>query len=474
MIMERIGQNFDVVLREFRIGGSGARAAIIYISDLADVEKVHEDVLKPLMLVGSGLSGGTGSGVEVGAVVTVGEITEANSLEVCLDNILRGETVLIIDGRSGAFILGTRYWESRNIEQPISETVVRGPRDGFIETLSTNISLLRRRINNPAFTMVKLRLGERTQKEVVVAYMDGIANQKLVQTVLARVGKINLDDVPESGFIEQFIEDNHFSPFPQVMNTERPDKVVAALMEGRVAILLDGTPFVLLAPVTFWMLLQSPEDYYERWMIGTLLRMLRFISTVMALFLPSIYVALTSYHQGLIPTRLAISIASSREGVPFPTLIEALIMEATIELLREAGIRLPKVVGQAVGIVGGLVIGQSAVQAGIVSPIMLIVVAVTAICSFTLPHYGVAISIRMLRFGMMFAASVMGLYGIMLAFLLLCAHLCKLKSFGVNYTAPYVHTNWRDMKDNIIRAPLQLFKLRPRFLRPKDDLRSKS
>jgi spore germination protein len=221
-----------------------------------------------------------------------------------------------------------------------------------------------------------------------------------------------------------------------VQSTERPDRVVAALMEGRAAILLDGTPFALIAPVTFSMLLQSPEDYYERWMVGTFLRILRFLAALVALLTPAMYISFISFHPGLIPTKLAISIIGARVGVPFSSLVEALIMEVAIEILREAGLRLPKPIGPAMGIVGGLIIGEAAVKAGIVSPILVIVVAVTAISSFSIPQYNSGIALRMLRFAAMFCAAAFGMYGVILFSLMLCAHIVKLKSFGVPYASP--------------------------------------
>ena len=239
-------------------------------------------------------------------------------------------------------------------------------------------------------------------------------------------------------------------------------------MEGRVAILLDGTPFVLIAPVTFSMLLQSPEDYYERWLPGTLLRLLRFMTAFVSLFAPALYISFISFHPGLIPTKLAISIIGSREGVPFPALIEALIMEVAIEVLREAGLRLPKPIGPAMGIVGGLIIGQAAVEAGIVSPIMVIVVAVTAISSFTIPQYSVGITLRILRFVAMFCAAIFGLYGVILFFLLLCSHLVKLKSFGVPYTSPAVPYRFSDWKDFMVRMPLKIMRRRPKIMHTKN------
>ncbi|MCP3772972.1 spore germination protein [Paenibacillus sp. MZ04-78.2] len=476
MIMNVIGHNHDVVLRELAIGSRGIKAAVIYISGLVESQKLNEYVIKPLLLMEiSQEVAMTGKLKEemMTHVVKLEDVGELNDLNGCIESILDGKSVLIADGVTGGIVLNTSGGTRRSINEPVSETLVRGPREGFIESIETNISLLRRSIKDPAFTMLKTTLGRRTKRSVAVAFMDGIVNDHIVETVMLRLGKIDIDDVPESGYIEQFIEDNHYSPFPQSMSTERPDKVVSALLEGRVAILLDGTPFVLVVPVTFPMLLQSPEDYYERWPIGSLVRLLRFVIAFFALFLPSIYIACTSYHPGLIPTRLAMSITASREGVPFPTLVEALIMEVTIEILREAGIRLPKPIGQAVGIVGGLVIGEAAVRAGIVSPIMVIVVAVTAISSFALPQYGISISIRILRFFMMFAAAVFGLYGIMLVFLLVCSHVMKLKSFGVNYAGTFVHYRLNDWKDTFVRFPLQLMRKRPEFLKPGERKRAK-
>lgn len=339
--------------------------------------------------------------------------------------------------------------------------------------MNENTAILRRRLKDPHLTFESLFLGRRARKEVIICYLRGVTNPDLVNEVRRRLQKIDIDDPIESGYVENYIQDNPYSPFPQVQNTERPDRVEGALLEGRVAILIDGTPFSLIVPVTFPMLMQSPEDYYDRWIPASLIRMLRTLALFFALFLPALYVALVSYHQGLIPTKLAISIAGTREGVPFPTIVEAMFMEITIELLREAGLRLPKPVGQAVGIVGGLVIGQSAVEAGIVSPIMVIVVALTAISSFAFPQYPAAIAIRLLRFGMMLAASIFGLYGIILVFVLITSHVVRLKSFGINYAAPYVPNRVYTWKDLFLRLPLQtLLKFRPAMFKPLDRNRS--
>lgn len=293
----------------------------------------------------------------------------------------------------------------------------------------------------------------------------------MVEEVRERIKKINIDDVPESGYVEQLIEDNYLSPFPQVQNTERPDRVYSALMEGRVAILLDGTPFALIVPVSLSMMLHSPEDYYDRWIPSFLIRLLRYFAAIISLFGPSLYISFVSFHQGLIPTKLALSIMGTREGVPFPAIIEALIMEVSIEILREGGLRLPRPIGPAMGIVGGLVIGEAAVQAGIISPIMVIVVALTAISSFAVPQYSAGISFRMLRFVAMFFAAVYGLYGVVLFFLFLCSHLVRLKSFGVPFITPVVPYRVSDWKDLMIRMPLVKMRRFRKAIQKKDSMR---
>lgn len=299
----------------------------------------------------------------------------------------------------------------------------------------------------------------------MIAYMKDIVNPDLLQEVEKRIGKIDMDFVAETGYVEQLIEDNMLSPFQQIQNTERPDRVMSALMEGRIAILLDGTPYALIVPATFSMMLQSPEDYYERWIAGSLLRALRFLAAFMSLMIPSFYISFISFHPGLIPTELAITIIETRKRVPFPSLIEILILEISIEILREAGVRLPRPIGSAMGIVGGLIIGEAAVQAGIVSPFLVIVVSVTAIASFTIPMYSAGITLRLLRFIGMFFAAMLGMFGTVLFFLLICSHLTRLESFGVPYVTPISPIRLRDWKDLFIRAPLTMMKRRPAMLK---------
>ena len=308
--------------------------------------------------------------------------------------------------------------------------------------------------------MQSIIVGRYTQTEIIIAYIKGLADKTLIEEVTNRLQRIDIDGVLESGYIEEMIEDNPFSPFPQLINTERVDVAAAGLLEGRVVILIDGTPDVLVAPITLYSLLQSAEDYYQRFMISTTIRWMRYFFLVISLLLPSLYVALITYHQEMVPTALLISMARSREEIPFPALVEALIMEIFFEVLREAGIRLPKQVGSAVSMVGALVIGDAAVAAGIISAPIVIVVAITGIASFMIPRYSAGIAIRMLRFPMIFLAGTMGLLGIILGVISIVVHLCSLRSFGISYH-PIAPINGRELKDVLIRAPWWKLNTRP-------------
>ncbi|OIJ21517.1 spore germination protein [Anaerobacillus alkalidiazotrophicus] len=478
-IQQGIGHNSDVNFREFHLGGTGIRSVIIFVDGLADKELIDKHIMSSLM---NNISAKYDAmqPIENNSILTdyitnhvlsISQVEKVSTFKEVQIEVLKGSTALLINGSTEAIKLGTAKEKARSIEEPISEPLVRGPRVGFTEILSDNTALLRSNSKNEDLSVEKFTVGKRTNKELIIAYYQDIADPELVEEVKKRIKKIDIDDVLESGYVEQLIEDNYLSPFPQVQNTERPDRVNGALLEGRVAILLEGTPFALIVPVTFTMLLQSPEDYYERWLPSTLIRLLRFGAAFISITGPALYISFVSFHPGMIPTALAISIINNREGVPFPALIEALIMEISIEILREAGLRLPKPIGPAIGIVGGLIIGEAAVEAGIISSIFVIVVAITAISSFAIPQYSAGISLRFLRFSAMFFAAVFGLYGLILFFLFLFSHLVKLKSFGVHYLSPIAPYQPKDWKDLLVRAPLFMMKNRPKILSPKNSTR---
>ncbi|WP_425497171.1 spore germination protein [Paenibacillus phytohabitans] len=468
-VQKAIGANSDLHIREFTIANGGGRGALIYVDGMQNDRILNMRIMQFLMYE---IPAGPVSSAEIAnQLLPFSQLNEADSVESFNKSVLFGHTALLIEGLPGGLLIELPGGANRTIGEPVSEALLRGPRLGFSEVLSENTSMLRRQGFSDQLEMKTYRAGNTIQRDIVLAYMKDIVNPELLEEVTNRIRKIDIDFLAESGYIEQLIEDNYLSPFQQVQNTERPDRVISALLEGRIAILLDGTPFALIVPVTFSMLLQSPEDYYERWLPGTLLRLLRFAAAFLALMAPSLYISFISFHPGLIPTELAITIIKTRQGVPFPSLIEVLILEIAIEILREAGIRLPKPIGPAMGIVGGLIIGDAAVQAGIVSPFLVIVIAVTAISSFSIPMYSAGITLRLLRFAGMLFAAVLGMYGTILFFLLICCHLTKLKSFGVPYLTPVSPFRLSDWKDLFLRAPMALMKRRPVMMKTKQDKR---
>ncbi|MEG6591215.1 spore germination protein [Paenibacillus barengoltzii] len=466
----------DDLVTRFICGAEGTPpCAIVCIAGLADLKMINDHIVTSIQQAYSAINCSEPiTGQELyrrldKQFLSVQKYKTTRSLDEILVSLLSGDTALFIDDLDQVLLIGSKKWTGRSVEEPETEALVRGPREGFNESIETNVILLRRTIRDPKLRFDPYRIGERGKKELIIAYIDSIVHPALVQEVKRRVESIDIDDAPESGMIEQLIQDSFLTPFPLILHTERPDKAASAILQGKVVILLEGTPFALIMPTTFETLMQSPEDYYERWLIGSLIRILRYTAVFVSLTFPSLYIALVSFHQGLIPSKLAFSIAAAREGVPFPAVIEAFLMELTLELLREAGIRLPKPVGQTIGIVGGLVIGEAAVQAGIVSPIMVIVVAVTAMSSFAIPAYSAGIAFRILRFIIMIAASMFGLYGIILIHIMICIHLSRLNSFGIPYLTPLAPSYYRDWRDMFIRAPLMMLSKRPQYMATKDD-----
>ncbi|WP_160722878.1 spore germination protein [Bacillus sp. USDA818B3_A] len=404
-------------------------------------------------------------------ILSVSSVNEITKLDDVVSNILKGNTVLLVDRVPTGIVIDAKGGQRRSVSEPETESVVRGPREGMTESLRVNTALVRHKIRSNRLKMLSKDVGEETKTGMAILYIDGLVSPQLLEEVQARLDRIKIDGVLESGYIEELIEDNPWSVFPQIQNTERPDTIAANLLEGRVALIIDGTPLALIMPATFWQFMQASEDYYHRYHISIFLRLLRLIFVFIALTLPSLYVAVTTYHQEMIPTNLLFSIAASREAIPFPALVEALIMEISFEALREAGVRLPKIVGQAVSILGALVIGQAAVEAGIVSAPMVIVVSITGIASFTIPRFNMAISIRLLRFPFIVLAGMFGLFGIVLGILILLTHLCKMRSFGIPYLSPVSPFSWNGVKDVFIRAPWWSMNKRPNQTVKKDTTR---
>ncbi|WP_309119552.1 spore germination protein [Paenibacillus sp.] len=465
-----LGASDDVVIRPVRYEQSEeAAAAVVYIDGLSDADVVNSyifDMLNRSLYDVFRHEEAEERKIDMARLarellVGIGSIRSATDMGSVYRHLLSGEAIIFIDGMDCAYRADIRQWKGRDITESSNQTSVRGPRESFTETLRTNTSLIRRRIKDPRMRLETTAIGRRTRTDVTLVYLDGIAKPSVVAETRKRLRSIDIDSVLDSGYIEELIEDGRYSLFPTIYNTEKPDGVASQLLEGKVAILVDGTPSVLLVPAQFTTFLQSTEDYYQRAFYASLLRILRFGSLFISLLLPSLYIAITTFHRDMLPATLLFSLAAQREGVPFPAFVEALVMEVTFEILREAGLRMPKAIGQAVSVVGTLVIGQAAVEAGIVSAAMVIVVSVTAISTFTIPSYSASIPIRILRFAFMGAAASFGLFGIAMGMFALLLHLCALRSFGEPYMSPLSPFRASEMEDTLIRMPRWL-----RFKRP--------
>lgn len=467
-IQQILGHSDDLVMKYFKVFGQ-YEAVILYFSNLVKQDSINHDILKPLMYVPDHLKDrnrplGQLADMIIKETLYHSQAYPERSREKLIEFILSGETVLIIDGMTEAIHIGTRNVEKRSLSQPETEQIILGPREGFIENIQTNLALLRYRLPTPDLQVKTMKIGRLTQSTVAYCYLKGIADETVVQEVEKRLSQIDIDAIMDVGYLEQFIEDNPFSPFPQIQSTERPDKTVANMAEGRVAIFADGSPFALLVPVVFNQFYQTAEDYSSRFLMGSFVRMARMLALVFSLIFPALYVSFISFNPELLPTEFAIAVAGGRAGVPYPAVVEVLMIEVAMEVLREATVRLPKQVGGALSIVGVLVVGQAAVEAGLASPITVVAIALTTIGSFATPAYSAAFALRMLRFPIMILAGIFGLYGVVIGIIFIFNHMLSLRSFGVPYMSPVSPENYQGMKDVIFRAPLWLMPKRPSFL----------
>ncbi|WP_240913065.1 MULTISPECIES: spore germination protein [Paenibacillus] len=480
MIKEMTGDSSDIIIRRLdQALGKPVHVAVIYTDGLADEQIINNSILKSLTQIQADADCSLDPPKQVlgwikHRFLAIGQVTDIDTMKKLFDAILAGNTVILVDGTAKGISASSAGGEQRGVDEPQSQTVIRGPREGFTENLRINTSLIRRKIKNPNLWIVDRTIGRVTQTDVAVMYIHGIASDNVVQEILRRLDRIDIDSVLESGYIEEFIQDATFTPFPTLTNSERPDAIAGAILEGKVAILVDGSPFVLIAPITIFKLFQSSEDYYQKFDIATFLRLMRIIAFVFSMLLPSMYIAITTFHQQMLPTTLLISLAAQREGVPFPAFVEALAMEITFEVLREAGVRMPRAIGSAISIVGALVLGQAAVQAGLVSAAMVIIVAFTAIAGFVAPSVSLSNSARLLRFGFMLLAATLGLFGIIAGLMAMLIHLAGLRSFGIPYLIPLAPFTTSDQKDSLVRVPWWAMIKRPTLISQKNVKRQKS
>ncbi len=471
----------DYVSRKLKLGNKEKITVYLsYIDMLTNLEMIRESILRWIMRNAELVSDNNGKLLEnifdslKESGLTTADLKEINNFEDINLSILSGDTLLFVDGYDKAISVSTKGFPNRGIQSAETEVVVQGSKEAFSEVYRFNTALVRRRIRDTNLKLIQKKVGRKSATDVGIMYLEDIVRPDILNEVLDRIDNIDIDAILDSGYVEQFIEDDWISPFPQTQITERPDKASAAILEGRIVILVDNSPNVLIVPTTLNAFFQASEDYYQRWMIMSFSRVIRYIAGFFAVALPGLYLAIAVYHPSMIPMLLAFKLSTARQDVPFPAFIEVLIMDLAFEFLREAGIRLPGPVGNTMGIVGGLIIGQAAVEAGLVSPIVVICVAVTGISTFVVPHYSLVSGFRIMKYLIMALSSTLGLYGFWLGIIIVLIHLVSLKSFGIPYLFPFSGgdlNDYSDLKDTFIRVPSFMMKKRPIFANPEQSKR---
>lgn len=398
----------------------------------------------------------------------ISDAAPMDTIEMAADGMLTGDAVLFVDGYDKALKIPDKGYPGMGVTETDSEKVIRGSNEGFAESVKINTALIRKRVRSPKVKVKEKKVGVRSKTNVDLVYIEDLADPELLKTIEERLEQFEIDGVLDSGSVEQLTEENWISPFPQFQTTLRPDRAAMAIMEGRIVLLTDNSPAALILPTDYNSFIQTSDDYYNRWEIASFTRLLRYAASFLSMVLPGLYLAVTNFHTQILPTSLLLSFASARQGVPFPGLIEVLLMELSFELLREAGVRLPGAMGNTIGIVGGLIIGQAAVDANIVSAMVVIVVAFTALCSFAIPNEEFATAFRLLKFAFIFMCAFLGFYGFLLGLLFVLIHLSHLESFGIPYMTPFVDSG-RGMlgeRDSLIRPPAWVLNRRPIYANP--------
>lgn len=454
--------NSDIKLREFKVTVRNKQynALLLYIDGMVETTSINDFVLKPLMLRNRAntfdkdqqqVSTNPNNSVSIrkvkkfdlaeaiyNSLMPQNDVKKVNSFKEAFSSVNAGDCALFVDTLSIAFVVDVKGFEKRSISPPTNEIVIKGSQESFIENLRTNTSMLRKIVNNENLVIENVKVGTVSNTNCAICYIKGIANSDLIAEVKYRINNLSVDYLISSGQLEQLVEDDSRSSLPQIISTERPDKATTYLLEGRVVVILNGSPYSLVMPATFFDFMITTEDSNLKYQFSNIIKVVRVIALVISILLPSLYISATNFHQELLPTELLFAIVASRANVPFPILFEIILMEVSLELIREAGIRVPSPLGQTIGIVGGIILSDAAVSAQIVSPILIIIVAITAISNFTIPDFSLSFHIRLARFVYIILGYFAGFLGVALGVFIHLAILANLKSFGVDYLSPYV------------------------------------
>lgn len=489
--------NSDIVIKEFNLSikGINYQACLLFIDGMVDNNSINNFILQPIFLKNSILMKPQTNSTQksnlknvsikkvnkfnledfiFNSLIPQNSIKKITKFEEIIQYVNGGFCALFIDTLSSAFIIETKDIKGRNVSEAKHETIIKGSQEAFVENLKTNTALIRKIINNENLIIEESKVGKISKTQVAICYMENITNDDLVAEVKFRINNLDIDSITSSGQLEQLIQDNKLSLFPQIISTERPDKVANSLLEGKVGIILNGSPFALIAPAIFTDFLTSPEDINLNSHFANFFRLIRIMALFFAIFLPGLYVAITNFHQELIPSELLFAIGSSREAIPFPVIFEIILMGISFELIREAGIRLSSSFSTTVGIIGALILGESAVSANIVSPILIIVIAFTGICSFALPDFSLEFSIRIFRFIYIILGYLAGFLGIAFGFYIHFLYLNNLNSFGVSYFAPFLPISEFTKNDNIFVKPIWKREKRNSYLNTKRPIKENS
>jgi len=470
----------DYIGRRFKLQGDGApEIYMAYIDAMTQRDLMDMTVIKRLFemnwadFTDEEKSNGLFETLRDRGIAT-SDLSEAEKWEDVLYFIMAGDTAVFIEGCEKVVIVATRGFPNRGIGSAETEVVVQGPREAFNEVMRFNTALIRRRIRDTGLKVKQSKFGERSKTDIALMYIEGIVRPEVLAEVEKRLESVKIDGIYDSGSLEQLIEENWLSPFPQAQLTERPDKAASSIMEGRIAIIVDNSPFVIIVPVTLNTFFQASEDYYSRWQVMSATRFLRFIGAFLAVTLPALYVAIALFHPSMIPLLMVSKLAEASLMVPFPAVLEIILLDAAFELLREAGLRLRNASGGTIGIVGGLIIGQAAVEAGLVSPIVVIIVALTGIATFSIPNISLVYGFRVVKYGVLLITAMFGFLGLWAGLLFTLVHMASMRSYGFPYLLPFASgemSGYQDLKDSIFRFPIFCLKKRPFFARQEESNR---
>lgn len=457
--------NDDVVLRRF--AALGQDCALLYMEGLSDGEQMAQHILRPMMNSPLALAGRSAAEQVMQSVLTVPEVESGPEVSQALDDLLRGLCLVLMDTCDQALRIDLRAYARRPVSNPRNETVVVGPHDAFNETLRDNLTLLHRRLPSPNFVCQLRKVGTETPGQAALCYLDGVCPRETVEELQRRLDGVELDYVLTSGTLEQLIEDDPYAPLPQVVGTERPDRAVSFLMEGQAVLLLDGSPRALALPVSLWHLFHAPDDSYMRWQYGTFMRLLRLLGALVTLLLPAVFVSLVVYHPITIPMTLLTSIMQSRTNVPINLFEETLLMVAVFALINESAIRIPGMMGSSLGLVSTLILGTAAVDAGLVSPLLIIVVALSGLGSYAMPNYPLSFAFRMGQVVLLLAAGITGISGLCYAVVMLLCWVAAMESLGQPFLAPGSPRRTHN-PDLLLRAPTFRQRLRTYLSNPEE------